>query len=238
MIMKNRFGAMLAGILALCCSQASAGIMGLQAARLEIEASHGHADAFSTLRRAAESGDPIAQSALGLYYGGKQDYAKAVYWFQKAAVQGNADAEYNLGVLYDDGQGVPLDYAKAVYWYRKAAAQGLAVAESNLGRFYGTGQGTPRDDVKSVYWYRRAANQGDTNAELNLGLAYATGQGVPTDYVVAYKWLVIAKAYAKPGIRQYRQADQAIGLLLQEMTTAQIAQAQAEAAAWVKTHSP
>ncbi len=63
-----------------------------------------------------------------------QDYAAAIKWYRRAAGQGLADAQYNLGVMYYKGQGVPQDYAVAARWYRKAAAQGLASALYNLGR--------------------------------------------------------------------------------------------------------
>ena len=53
-----------------------------------------------------------------------QDYTQAAKWYRKAADQGNADAQPNLGLMYEKGQGVPQDYAQAVSWYRKAADQG------------------------------------------------------------------------------------------------------------------
>ena len=65
-----------------------------------------------------------------------QDYAEAVKWFRLAADQGNATAQYNLGLMYDKGQGVPQNYAEAVKWYRLAADQGNAVAQFNLGVMY------------------------------------------------------------------------------------------------------
>ena len=65
-------------------------------------------------------------------------------WYTLAAEQGNADAQYNLGVMYDNGRGVPQDDKTAVKWYRLAAEQGDASAQSNLGVMYGTGQGVPR----------------------------------------------------------------------------------------------
>jgi len=61
-----------------------------------------------------------------------QDYSKALYWFKKAAKQGLAQAENNLGYMYAEGLGVPQDYNEAVYWLQKAAEQGLAQAKINL----------------------------------------------------------------------------------------------------------
>ncbi|WP_148132454.1 tetratricopeptide repeat protein, partial [Neisseria sp. HMSC074B07] len=67
--------------------------------------------------------------------------AQAVQWYRKAAEQGLADAQYNLGMMYANGQGVRQDYAEAVRWFRKTAEQGLAEAQYNLGLAYEQGQG-------------------------------------------------------------------------------------------------
>ena len=71
-----------------------------------------------------------------------------------AAEQGDAGAQYNLGVMYDNGAGVPEDDAAAVRWYRLAAEQGLARAQNNLGVMYDNGAGVPEDDAEAVRWYR------------------------------------------------------------------------------------
>ena len=60
-------------------------------------------------------------------------------WYEKAAAQGNACAQCNLGDLYYNGQGVPQDYDMARQWYEKAAAQGNAYAQNNLGILYAQG---------------------------------------------------------------------------------------------------
>ncbi len=61
-----------------------------------------------------------------------QDDQQAVAWFRKAAEQGQADAQHNLGVMYEKGRGVPQDDREAVAWYRKAAEQGYAGAQKKL----------------------------------------------------------------------------------------------------------
>ncbi len=94
-----------------------------------------------------------------------QDYAQAMIWFRKAADQGEADAQFNLGVMYENGQGVAQDYAQAVAWYRKAADQGEASAQFNLGEMYRNGRGVPQDDAQAVAWYRKAADQGNAGAQ-------------------------------------------------------------------------
>ncbi len=75
------------------------------------------------------------------------------------AEQGDGDAQNNLGIMYDYGQGVPQDDAKAVEWYRKAAEQGNAGAQYNLGVMYGKGQGVPQDYAQAHMWYNLAASR-------------------------------------------------------------------------------
>jgi TPR repeat protein len=65
--------------------------------------------------------------------------------FKKLAEQGNADAQYVLGLMYDAGRGTPKDERQAVTWYRKAAEQGYASAQLNLGLMYISGQGVSKD---------------------------------------------------------------------------------------------
>lgn len=84
---------------------------------------------------------------------------------KRDAEAGNADAQYNLGEMYESGDGVPKDSAKAVEWYQKAAAQGNAGAQSLLGVMYAFGEGVPKDSAKAVEWYQKAAAQGDTKAQ-------------------------------------------------------------------------
>ena len=81
----------------------------------------------------------------------------------------NADAQYNLGRKYANGEGVPQDDAEAVRWYRLAAEQGNAGAQYNLGVRYDTGRSVPQDHAEAVRWYRLSAEQGIAAAQLNLG---------------------------------------------------------------------
>ena len=84
---------------------------------------------------------------------------------------GVANAQFNLGAMYFNGQGVPQDYAQALKWYRKAADQGFAGAQNNLGALYANGQGVPQDYARGREWYRKAADQGYAAAQNNLGVA-------------------------------------------------------------------
>ena len=75
------------------------------------------------------------------------------------AEQGNADAQYSLGLAYHEGEGVPQDHAEAVKWYRLAADQGEAKAQANLGLMYAIGEGVPQDYVLAHKWINLAASR-------------------------------------------------------------------------------
>ena len=78
---------------------------------------------------------------------------------------GNDSEQYNLGLCYYYGRGVPQDYEKAVKWFRKAAEYGNAGAQYSLGDCYYYGNGVPQDYGKAVEWFRKAARQGDKDAQ-------------------------------------------------------------------------
>lgn len=122
------------------------------------------------------------------------DFATALREWQPLADQGDSEAQYNLGVMYNNGQGVPQDYAEAVKWYRLAAEQGLKEAQGGLAYLYTSGQGVPQDYAEAVKWYRLAAEQGSARAQGSLGVMYYNGQGVPQDYVTAHMWLNLSTA--------------------------------------------
>jgi len=105
----------------------------------------------------------------------------------------DAVAQYNLGVKYDNGQGVPKDHKEAVKWWRLAADQEHADAQFSLGVMYNNGgQGVPLDYKEAVKWFRLAADQGHADAQFSLGYAYLEGEGVPLDYKEAVKWFRLA----------------------------------------------
>ena len=88
----------------------------------------------------------------------RRDYETALREFRPLAEQGNAKAQYNLGLMYYDGKGFPQDYAEAVKWYRKAAEQGYAKAQYNLGLMYVGELGVPQDYVQTHMWLDLAAS--------------------------------------------------------------------------------
>ena len=86
------------------------------------------------------------------------DYATAFRLWRPLADQGIAGAQYNLGLMYANGWGVPQDYVASAKWYRMAADQGIAAAQNNLGVMYRDGQGVPQDYVEAHMWLNLSAS--------------------------------------------------------------------------------
>ena len=142
-------------------------------------------------------------------------YGVALLEFQKAAEQGYAGAQYQLGVMHEMGQGTASVPPEALKWFRRAAEQGHAEAQFKVGKMnpvYGNGKDTDAQDwfrraaeqghaeaqymvgllsadpAEAVKWLQRAAEQGSADAQFMLGTRYKTGFGVPRDEVAAQMW--------------------------------------------------
>ena len=159
------------------------------------------------------------QKGLTAYKSG--DYATALREWMPLAEQGNADAQYNLGVMYDSGLGVPQDDKTAVKWWTLAAEQGDADAQTNLATMYDNGRGVPEDDKTAVKWWTLAAEQRNANAQNNLGNAYGRGQGVIQDNVYAHMWLNIAASSGES-----KNASKNRDIVAKRMTPSQLEKAQ------------
>lgn len=144
----------------------------------------------------ANEGDVFAQaSAAWGYregYGTAVDHVEAVKWVRKAAEQGFARAQYDLGDMYYYGRGVEQSYEKAAEWYQKAAEQGLARAQYKLGDMYDIGIGVEKSYEKAAEWFLKAAEQGFARAQCKLGLMYENGTGVERSYKKAREWYLKA----------------------------------------------
>jgi len=125
---------------------------------------------------------------LGRAYGKKGDASSALVQYRKSAEQGYSLAQYNLAVMYQEGEGVPQDYAEAMKWFRKAADQGDAHGQYGVGLMYTNGQGVPRDDAEAIKWFRKATDQALGEAQYVLGVMHKKGRGVPHDDAEAIKW--------------------------------------------------
>ena len=97
-----------------------------------------------------------------------KDESEEVIRLRRAAEQGNVIAQFNLGVRYDDGEGVKQNREEAVKWYRKAAEQGNVFAQFNLGVSYYKGEGVEQDNAEASKWFRKAAEQGCDRAKKAL----------------------------------------------------------------------
>jgi len=136
----------------------------------------------------------IALGALACGYGmfNCRTEVEAAVGSRQAAEQGDAQAQYNLGLCYVTGDGVEKDEREAVKWFLLAAGQGNADAQNHLGFCYDNGTGVEKDAREAVKWYRLAAEQGNAVAQSNLGVSYQDGTGVDKDEREAVKWYRLA----------------------------------------------
>jgi TPR repeat protein len=128
-----------------------------------------------------------------------RDYVKAIELLRPLIAKGDARGQYSMGVLCENGFGLPKDLPAAAAWYRKAADQGNTDAQFNLGAMYEHGVGMPVDYAEAVRLYRPAALAGDIDALSNLGVLYQKGQGVKQDKVLAMALYNVSVAYAGQG---------------------------------------
>jgi TPR repeat protein len=155
-----------------------------------------------------------------------RDDQKAREWYEKAAAQGHARAQYKLGVIFERGYGVRRDVLLAREWYEKAAAQGHRVAQYKLGMRHFDGEGGIPDYTLASEWFQKAAAQGHTAAKFMLGRLCALGCGLQQDDTQARRWFqkaaeeqhVLAQYYlalfyyfGRGGVRDHDQARKWFG---------------------------
>jgi len=158
----------------------------------------------------------------------RKNYSRAFSLLRPEAERGEAQAQYLVGRLYEDGFGVEQNYGEAARWYRAAAEQGDPFAQHALSVFYAVGWGVAADPAESVKWLRRSAEQGYYYAENDLGSRYRLGRGVPQDNNLAYLWLDLAAENAPDSVKSViTKARDEVG---QAMTPQAIARARELAA--------
>ncbi len=140
-------------------------VWGLQVGAAEVD--------IQTLKQQAEQGDAWAQLNLGAAYdngiGVERDIQQALHWYQKAAEQGLAKAQYNLAHLLATEE---ISTVAAAKWMLKAANQGMADAQYLMGVIYAEGLGAEIDDKKAVFWLKKAISQGHQEAAVFLKKTY------------------------------------------------------------------
>lgn len=112
--------------------------------------------------------------------------------FLACAQTGDADCQFNVALMHEQGIGVTKDEKQAVVWYRKSANQGSANAQFNLGVLYEKGRGVAVDFAQANQWYRKASVQGDALAIGNLGMLYLRGDGVKADKITGLALLLLS----------------------------------------------
>jgi len=145
------------------------------------------------LREGTQRGSAEDQFRLAFCYSNGTDGLTENKWmaaqlYGKAAGQGHAVAQVNLGVMYDKGEGVEQNLELAVSWYRQAAERGDSRAQFNLGNMIQHGNGVEQNLELAVSWYREAATQGHPGGQNNLGWMYRRGKGVEQNDKMAVGW--------------------------------------------------
>ncbi len=151
--------------------------------------------------------------------------------FRAAAEKGNAECQYNLALMYEQGMGIAKDEKEAVVWYKKSAEQGNSNAQFNLGVLYENGRGTKVDFAQANQWYRKAAVQGDALAIGNLGMLYVRGDGVPVNKTAGVALLLrSATLDSSPANHAKQNITATKGLNVEIITAAQALSAEFEKA--------
>jgi TPR repeat protein len=132
----------------------------------------------------------LADTAAGLAAFKNKDYQRAYREWKAAADAGQAEAQFDLGVLYAQGLGVVRDFTVAASWYRKSAEQGNAEAQFALGQMCSRGWGVPRDQADAIRWLQMANSVESDGPPTDW--ANVEGYGVPQDPQQAVYWYRLA----------------------------------------------
>lgn len=159
------------------------------------------------------------------------DYKTALKNWLPLAEKDDAEAQRNIGIMFQRGLGAPQSDVEAAHWYRRAAENGHARAQQNLGVMYENGTGVLQDYSEAVKWYRKSAEQGNVNAKINLGVLYEQGvPGLPRDVMQSHMWYNLATAQGHADAAQLRED------VASSMTSEQVAEAQRKAKEWLAKH--
>ena len=168
-----------------------------------------------------------AEFAAGWAAYQRGEFATALEVWRPLADDGMAEAQYNLGIMYDEGKGVARDIAAAMAWWNKAADQGMAAAQHNLASAYIAGEGMPQDFGRALGWLERAAAQGLARSQYTLGKMYVYGMGVAEDEDQAAQW------FLKASDQGYVRAQHNLGKLYRDGHGG-LEQSYTEAVAWFR----
>lgn len=146
-----------------------------------------HEEAKKWYKMAAQKGDEDAKEALA-GENPQVPISKTAQEYMDKAKKGDPYYQYELGKLYQSGEGVPQDYALAVKWFLEASSNGYSDADFELGVHYQEGWGVPQNFATAAEWYRKLAEMGDDTSQNNLGSCYLQGEDGIQDFSKAFKW--------------------------------------------------
>lgn len=161
-------------------------------------------------RKSAMAGDPDGQALYGTLYFNRNDYNVARTWFDKAMLQGNATADYYLGIMKIRGLGTTRRVAQGIEHLKKAADKGSALAYFELGRMYQNGDenaGISPNLALAVEYIGKAAAQNMIEAQFLLATFYENGIGVEPDYRRAMA------LYRLAALHDHNEAESKLGQL-------------------------
>jgi len=138
--------------------------------------------------KSAQLGYEPAQNYLAKYFLHKRDTANALFWYKKAASQGNVDAQLFVGSAYLHGFGITKNISEAKVWLNKAAKNKNALAQYYLASLFIKSKDA-RNRKKAVEWFILAAKNGNKEAQYRLGMSYYFGEGIKQDRAKAVQWL-------------------------------------------------
>ncbi|WP_133126756.1 tetratricopeptide repeat protein [Legionella nagasakiensis] len=157
---------------------------------------------------------PAAVAAGFIYDTVDDDYQQALQKYEIAASQGEPVAQFDLGLIYEQGKGRPIDFERAKEFYIQAANQGHTQAMVQLAGLYFNGLVGPRDEQQALHWYNIAAEAGDHEALYQLGLLSETGVAVKLDFTEAvnYYQQSAAKGNTKATLALARMYQYGLGI--------------------------
>ena len=158
------------------------------------------------------------------------DFADARATFSPLAKAGDGNAQFMLGVMFENGLGTSKDDQAAASWYEKAAKSGVASAQYNLGVFHQLGKGVAQDPILALKFHRLAAAQGHSRAQNNLGTIYYTGAGISRDPIEAWKWLTLATSGLRGDARDIAEKD--LSAIESELSSDALSEAKLRTTGW------
>ena len=158
------------------------------------------------IRLPSYKGDAGEQLDIGTLCYNSENYQLALLWYWLAARQGHAEAQFLLGLLYEEGEIIGQDYAKAVRYFKRSAEQGFVLGQNNYAWMLIRGDGVERNYNEGFKWYKLAAEQGFYKAQFVVGLAYFFGDWssvAKQNFQEAVHWLRLSADQGDPDAQFY-----------------------------------